>query len=335
MRSSTDLFSIFAALPLPPGSSPAGRFSAQPVPGIPSCSVGKDLTGCPVLLIETQAVGPRDPVAPTVLENLSILHNVDCRLQSSNEPAATRRLSVIRCCGEDALLHEYFLRALPPVLAGLPPTPTREQVVNAISGLIELFRKTSQAPRKAVQGLWAELLVIETAENPSTVLRGWHSEPEDRFDFAEGSQRLEVKTASGRVRAHRFSLEQLRPPADVVVVVASALIERSAGGQSIADLVDRIRTRVNDPGLLVYLDSVIAQSLGSDWRAAQRERFDRQLAVESLRFFNAAAVPCVPAAIPTEVTDVHFRVDLTNHAPEPAASLRTLGRLFEAALPLG
>ena len=102
---------LFAALPLPAGDSPAGRFSAQPIPGMRSCSVGKDAASCPVLLIETDASGPRAPVAPIVLENLSVLHNVDCRMQDCDGGASTHRLSVIRCCGDDPTLHEYFLRA--------------------------------------------------------------------------------------------------------------------------------------------------------------------------------------------------------------------------------
>src|SRR5262245_41041799 len=104
-----DLVQLFDALPPPTGDSPAGRFSAQPISGLPACSVGKDTSGYPVLLVETDATGQRALVAPIVLQNLSVLHNVDCRLQEQGGSINTRRLSVIRCCGEDRVLHEYFL----------------------------------------------------------------------------------------------------------------------------------------------------------------------------------------------------------------------------------
>jgi Putative PD-(D/E)XK family member, (DUF4420) len=164
-----------------------------------------------------------------------------------------------------------------------------------------------------VQGLWAELFVIQRARDPSVLLRCWHTAPEDRFDFAEDSQRLEVKTASGRVRMHRFSQEQLRPPGGTLAMVASVLMERSAGGQCVNDLIDDLRQRVTDPDLLLRLDAVVAQTLGNEWRTAQEDRFDRQLAVESLRFLDARTIPSVPSGLPPEVTEVPFRVDLTSH----------------------
>lgn len=333
MSEATDLVRLFAALPLPVGNSPAGRFAALPIAGIPSCSVGKDTTGCPVLLVETVAKGPRAAVAPIVLQNLAVLHNVDCCMQDPGGGARTHRVSVIRCCGDDQLVREYFLRALAPVLASLPTRPTRDQVVVAIASLIELFRRATQSPRKTVLGLWAELFVICSAPEPASLLRCWHTTPGDRFDFAEDTQRLEVKASASRVRTHRFSHEQLRPSAGTKVVITSILMARSAGGQSVNDLVDEIRRLVADPNLLVRLDAVVADTLGTDWRSAQEERFDRQLAAETIRFLDARAIPSVPAGLPPEITDVHFSVDLSTHPLTPPDDLRQEGGLFAAALP--
>lgn len=328
-----DLLRLFASLPLPLGDSPAGRFSVQPIPGICSCSVGKDAAGCPVLLVETDATGPRAAVAPIVLENLSVLHNVDCRMQDAGGGASTHRFSVIRCCGDDPLLHEYFLRALTPVIATLPARPTREQVIAAVNALIELFRRASQSARKTVQGLWGELFIIQRACDPCALIACWHADPNDRFDFAEAERRLEVKTVSGRVRMHHFSHEQLRPPAGTLVMIASVLIERSAGGPSVNDLIDAIRERVTDPDLLLRLDAVVAETLGEDWRTAREDRFDRQLAGDTIRFLDARSIPSIPAGLPPEVSEVHFRVDLTNHPLSAPEELHQVGELFAAVLP--
>jgi hypothetical protein len=309
------------------------RFSTQPIPEIACCSVGKDAMGYPVLLIETAVSGPRDPVVPIVLEHLSILHNVECRMQNSSGGTTTRFLSVVRCCGKDSTLQEYFLRTLTPVIASLVPNPTREQVVQAVNRLIELFRYASQAARKSIQGLWAELFVIQRSGDPSFLLRCWHTKPEERYDFAESYQRVEVKTAAGRVRAHRFSHEQLRPPTGTLAMIVSILIDRSAGGQNIYDLIDDIRKRVSDADLLIRLDSMVADTLGNDWRAAHEERFDHQFACESCRFLDARTVPSVAGNIPPEVTDVHFRVDLSAHPLALPVELTASGGLFAAMLP--
>ena len=330
---SAEILRLFAALPLPPGDSPAGRFAAQPIPSLPSCSIGKDAAGHPVLLVETDEPGPRGQGAPIILEHLSVLHNVDCRLQPQDGGASTRRCSVVRCCGDDRLLHEYFLRALAPILGTLPPRPQRRQVDEAINAVIELFRSAARSPLKTVLGLWAELFVIQGASDPTRLIRCWHALPEDRFDFADGGQRLEVKAANGRLRAHYFSHEQLCPPAGARSVIASVLLERCAGGQSVTDLVEQIRGQVADHQLLVQLDAVVALTLGTEWRAAHEDRFDRQLAAESLRFLDSRTIPSIPAVLPPEVTEVRFRVDLTNHPLTLPEDLCQGGSLFMAMLP--
>ena len=180
-----DLVRIFTDLALPAGDTFGDRFTAQAVPGVSSCSVGKDSAGLPALLIQTEASTPRAPVAPIVLENLSVIHNVDCRIRCANGQATTYRVSVIRCCGEDPALHEYFLRTLSPIISSLRERPTRDQVGEVVNRLVELFRQASHAPRKTVQGLWAELFLIQRGADPAALVRAWHVEPEDRFDFTD------------------------------------------------------------------------------------------------------------------------------------------------------
>ena len=245
-----------------------------------------------------------------------------------------RRVSVIRCRSEDPTLHEHFLRAMSPIISLLPMEPTRAQVAAAVNTLVELFSRASQPPRKTIQGLWAELFVIWRATDPAVLLRAWHAEPEDRFDFTDDKQRIEVKTASGRGRIHGFSHEQLRPPAGCRALVASVLMERAAGGQSLINLIDDIRQRIADPELLVRLDLVVATTLGFEWRAAHDERFDRQLAEESIRFLDARTIPSVPDDLPPEVTEVHFRVDLTSLPLNMPVELSEAGGLFAAASPV-
>ena len=330
-RNLPDLVRLFDSLTAPSMDVGAGRFSVLPVPGIAACAVGKDVSGLPVLVIETDAAEPRGTTAPLVLEHLSVLHNVDCRFQQDNAEFATRRLSVIRCCDSERVFHEYFLRALIPVLCSLPATPSRQNVVTAVNTLVALFSRAMQPPRKTVLGLWAELFLICQSRDPARLIRCWHAVPEDRFDFADGPQRIEVKAASGRVRIHTFALEQVRPPDCCVAIVASITVEHSAGGQTITDLLDEIRLVVGQPEMLIRLDSVVSQTMGTEWRQANTIAFDRQLAKDSLRFFDARDIPSVATNLPPEVSDVHFRVDLTQQPPATPLVLAAHGNLILAA----
>lgn len=309
-RSVSDLVRLFDSLPAPSTDVGLGRFCAQPLPGFPACSVGKDTAQNPVLLIQADNASPA-AASPLVLEHLSVIHLVNCRVHTPQGEQHDRTLSVIRCTGTDRAMHEYFLRALHSVVVALPRNPTQQDVSQAIQRLVELFRQLSEPPRKALQGLWAELFIIARASDPRSLIQCWHAMPEDRFDFSDGPQRLEVKTASGRVRSHRFALEQIRPAAGTVAVVASVLTERTAGGTSLIDLLDEIRNRIDDADILIRLDNVVARTIGTDWRHATDTRFDRQLAEDSLRFFDALSIPAVSTEVPPEVSDIHFRVDLS------------------------
>jgi hypothetical protein len=243
-------------------------------------------------------------------------------------------LFVIRCTGEDRSLHEYFLRALHPIIASLPTTPSRDDISGAVQRLVDLFRKLTAFPRKTIAGLWAELFVLARAHDPTTLLAGWHALREDRFDFAFGIDRLEVKSASGGHRIHHFALEQLRPIGQTRVLIASLLVERVEGGTSINDLVDSVRQRITDPTLLIRLDSIVAETLGQDWRSTQQTRFDLQRAVHSLRFIEATSIPAVGMPLPAEVSGVHFKVDLSDHSMPPPADFIGESKLFRAAMPV-
>lgn len=144
----------------------------------------------------------------------------------------------------------------------------------------------------------------------------WHKAPEDLYDFNGGSSRIEVKSTDGSVRAHYFSFEQLHPPKGTKVLVASMLVKPASGGVSIIDLTNEISAHVStDPHILERVVTGIGLSLGSTWRQALDHRFDREYAVESLKFFDCASIPSIPLPLPAGVDHVTFRSDLSATAP--------------------
>ncbi len=332
MESFVDLVRLFDDLQVPSAGPGLGRFCARPVPGCVGSAVGKDASGYPVLLIEADNSQPTVG-APIVLEHLSVIHLARCRVQVLDEGDRETILSVIRCTGSDRDIHDYFLRSLHPIIASLPTRPSRLQISDAIQKLVDLFSQIKKSPKETISGLWAELFVIARSRNPTSLLACWHDAPEDRFDFGSGGDRLDVKSAFGSHRVHHFSLEQIRPSGPIKVLVASVLIARSEGGASVNDLVDLIRSRVTDPLLLIRLDSVIAQTVGQDWRSMRDVRFDLQLATHSIRFVDAAALPAVQVPLPPEVIDVHFRLDLAQHALPIPQGLIDGSEMFTAAIP--
>jgi hypothetical protein len=194
----------------------------------------------------------------------------------------------------------------------LGKSPASSAVSDAIRTIVELFRALQQPPRKAVQGLWAEVLLIAESSKPETLIRSWHVLPEDRYDFSSGADRLEVKSTGGAQRVHHFSLEQLRPPAGTTTLVASVRVERSGGGASLEELLAALRHRLTiQADLMLRVEVVVASTLGNSLRAGLRERFDLELARGSVALFDIVQIPTITGPIPREITDVRFRSDLT------------------------
>lgn len=327
-----DLLSLFNSLRPPPDISEGGiRFSAHRLRGYPNHHLGKDSAGNPALLVAVRPDALHIRPVPIVLENLTVQHDVDCQLQQPDGTLRTGCFSVIRCLGADRALHEYFIRAVTPVVLTIHASSSQTDIAQAISSLVELFRLLSMPPRKTIQGVWAELFIIVQSSDPAQLIRSWHAVPEDRYDFCAGEQRIEVKSATGRFRCHHFSLEQLRPPSGVSVLVTSLFVERAAGGDTVFDLVEQLRPQLYEaPQLLARVDQVVGATLGSGWRQASEFRFDRQLAADSLRFFESAVIPCVNSQLPPEVTEVRFRSDLSRVPVVDLAARALEGGLFQA-----
>ena len=325
---------LFARLEMPvPQSSEGVRLTALPIPGFERHRLGKDLQGSPVLLLSTvEAIGQFRP-APIELEHLVVQHDIECRISRPDGSVEAGRFSVIRCPTGDGALQEYFLTVAAPIVMLVGAAPSAHDVSNAIERFIELFRQLTEPSRKSVQGLWAELFCIARTREPAIMLSSWHQSPEALYDFSAGNQRLEVKSASGGVRRHYFALAQLKPSTGTEALYASLFVERAGGGTSVMQLADRIRGQIGaSPELLLHLDRIIGLTLGNNWRAAIEDRFDQELAAQSLAFFEADVIPSVNPELPPGVSDVRFRSDLSGCTSADLRAYRSQGGLFRAAL---
>jgi len=314
-----NLAAIFNSLP-PVGPDRLGAevFSALPVPGLPRHRIGKNKSGSPALLIGVREDGDRRPPA-VELANLQVAHDVTCAISQADGTKETGRFSVVQCRGLGPELHAYFLRVSEPLVQMLGGTPTRAAVSVAIDKLVELFSSMSLPSKKTVQGLWAEVFLIAQAANPEALLKAWHVEPVDRYDFSSGPDRIEVKSYSGKVRRHHFTLEQLRPPRGTRVLVASINVLMAGGGVSLSNLIDDIRARIGGrPELIMRLEAVVAAALGECWPNGLNDRFDREAAQESLRFYDAHNIPSIDG-VPPSISEVRFVADISATSPiEPA-----------------
>ena len=164
----------------------------------------------------------------------------------------------------------------------------------------------------SAQGLFAELFVISASTDPEISVATWHDEHDERFDFAIGKARLEVKSTASDRRVHHFTQTQCIPPECTLGILASLFIQNSGGGNSLLEIIRDIETRLAaNETLTRKLHTSVAQALGDAMPRLMGQKFDADLAKSSLKIFDLNEIPAIRGPLPPEVSDIRFRSDLS------------------------
>ena len=249
-------------------------------------------------------------------EVLSVEYNVLCNIIEGDEILDNQHFTIITLRSENEQLQKMFVDVFLMMLESLPQRPSNIEIASKIENLLSIFAKMKRHPVHKLQGLWAELLLIERSINPEIVARAWHSMPNSKYDFNMGGDKIEVKSTQSENRLHHFSLDQLNPSPNSRLLVCSVIVRESAQGEhglSVFDLYNRIIQRINDSEVRMHLSEIITDTLGSDFYTAQKKFFDYVEASDRIALFNYIDIPKIQKELITEhVSEVRFSSDLTH-----------------------
>lgn len=263
------------------------------------------------------------------LKYLQLQQNIECKI-SENGTSRLEFFTLITFLSSERKLQEYFLRIAEVLVKTLSEKATQQQVIESLNKFVEIFRALSDAPKNTVQGLWSELFLIDTSKKPETLLNYWHNIPEEKFDFNAGREKIEVKSNSNYERIHYFTSEQLNPPKDNQVIVASLFTKPNSSGLSIQQLMNSILQKIpNDFDLANKLSVLVCQTLGSSLEQSIGIKYDHHVASDSLRFYFHHDISKIEQVnIPNAVSAVKYKSDLTELTPINPSDLN--GILFKA-----
>jgi hypothetical protein len=245
------------------------------------------------------------------LEFISVQFNRNCLLESGNNIIEEDVYSIISLKSDSIELQKYFIEIVYLIIKKISDKPLLKDLKIEVDKLINLFSKFSKPPVKTIQGLWAELLVIEQSSTPDYLIRAWHNSTTDKFDFNDGTDKLEIKSTSKSRRIHTFSNEQLSTNANLIIVSVFAV--ETGIGKNIFGLIELIEKRIKDEDLCFRLNEIIAQTLGKDFEKSFDVFYDYQLAVDSIKYYYSEIVPSLNSlSIPTQITSIRFDCDLTD-----------------------
>lgn len=246
----------------------------------------------PIFFISTDDTP--SPMRDLSLENLDVRYCLSCRLISDTGETEENRYSMITLRSHDAALHMQFIDIVLLIIRKLAPVPSKHDIAKEVEGLVSIFEAFKRPPKNTIQGLWAELLVIEQSSNPEILIGAWHADKSAKYDFTMGRDKLEVKSTSSEQRIHKISLDQLNPSENSRLLIASTIVRESGhgnGGLSIDELRDKILEKMTNAEAKLRLCRIIADTIGTEIDNLKRMFFDYVGASDSLKFYDYKRVP--------------------------------------------
>jgi len=245
------------------------------------------------------------------LEFISVLFSQECNIKEK-ENSSNDIFTILQLNTLNGDLQQYFTDVFSIILQQLEPLPSEINLYREVRKVIDFFSSIANPPIKSIQGLWAELLVIEKALDPEYLIFAWHISPSDKYDFNDSKDKLEVKSTTKSKRIHRFSIEQLNNNAGSDLLIASTFVVETGIGKSILHLRDDIISKISDIKAKLRLNEMIYKTIGNEYEKLGEIFFDYQLALDSLSFYDVNDIPRIQINdIPVQVTNVTFDCDFT------------------------
>lgn len=289
--------------------SDQGYISVESVPFSIQHKIGISNEGFPLFFVKCNNEAKSIDIN---LELISVLFSQECNIKAKeNNSNDIYTIVLLKTLNND--LQQYFTDVFSIILQQLKPIPSERDLYREVRKVIDLFSSIAKPPVKSIQGLWAELLVIEKAINPEYLINSWHISPSDKFDFNDGKDKLEVKSTSKSKRIHRFSIEQLNNNPGSDLLIASTFVIETGSGKSILNLRDDIVSMISNINVQLRLNEIIYKTMGNEYEKLGEIFFDYQLASDSLSFFEVTDIPRIHIdTIPFQVTNVTFDSDLSS-----------------------
>jgi hypothetical protein len=273
--------------------------------------------------------------APAIaLENLEVQYRVNCKLQHDVGNIEMELYTLIRLKSEHVADRVVFFSVCETIAELVGYEPDETALNQAVLRLVTLFRRLLLPPSRTNIGLFGEMVFILESSDTGRAIHAWRNDEYDRYDFSTDEVRIEVKSTSQPQRIHEFSLEQCEAPPDTTGMVASIVVEQSAGGTTIQQLQDQIENLLTgDYDSLLKLRSVVAETLHSGSNVQPGSAFDLKKARYSLEVYDLSSIPALREVPPKGVTGVRFKSNLDLCTPLRKTELASLELPSKSILP--
>lgn len=173
------------------------------------------------------------------------------------------------------------------------------------SSLSTLFDKKKRVSEIELQGLFAELYIIEYFYyNGIDLSKYWQSRNRMKFDFSLNEEkRLEIKSTLKPNRTHHFKHDQLLSELYDIKVV-SVMLQKNDFGISLSDVISSMRSLFPDNyALMLHIDAITTQI---DSELLEDITYDKKYLDDNIKFFDATNVPHFAEKTPEGVYNAEY-----------------------------
>jgi len=268
------------------------------------------------------------PGRPIRLSKFYVDYRVECRVVEG-QSQKNEIVTIMRLKNPNDALRSVFCEVISLLLRTIP-TFNVPRIADLIQGLIELFRAMDSPNTSTMLGLWGELFVIGSANDPDLVATAWHATPNDKFDLSLDDVRVEVETTNGP-RRHHFSLEQVQDVPGIKIAIASLIVNESSTGKTVVEMISWVEQAITQATIRDRIRKIALKTIGNALGDDMLRRYDTESAGVNLRFFSGSRVP-QPNPPAFGVTQIRFVADLQLVADIDRQIFENLGRLAKALL---
>lgn len=272
--------------------------------------VGINCFGYPIILIKTKSFSQN--VQGYKGKNITLSLNHDCTIIGDNGNQKIETLSIIICTSLNKNLHKIFFDICETVYKKLEKDPEPAEIKGLTQTIIDLFKQFPNN-KKTILGLWGELFLIHSSKDQIKSLKAWHNHPNDKYDFYDYNEAVEVKTTKLTSRIHNFSNEQLLGLIENHYLVSIMTKEVYSGGKSILDMYNELNNLnlSNDHKERLKYNLYSTAGIENDLSALEY-KFDYEYALQNIMYFKVSEVEKI-TNIPNSISDLRFKIDLAKN----------------------
>ena len=242
-------------------------------------------------------------------KNIFLRFDVPCTI-ADNKKTLSENYTILSCISEDKEIKKIFLEVCETTFSKISNEPDDNEIKSITESIIDLFKNLPDAKRGYI-GLWGELFLIASSSNQLKILEAWHNHDEDKYDFYNDNQALEVKCTTQGYRKHHFRHHQLISKMDAHFIASVLTKENHSKGVSVNDLYKKIMKNKMDINLKDKLSKIYYKIVGKAPEDKLNEfKYDFEFAKKNLLYFKVSEISTLTNK-DQSITEIEYLMDLS------------------------